>query len=102
MKMVRPPRLERGTPGLEGRCSIQLSYGRRLSYGTPNRGDVRTGPDVQGGDEDYGLSSTTASRRAPARTLRGGCYFAVASGAAGAASGGASGEPGDPTNSRLP
>src|SRR5258707_1031944 len=26
--MVRPPRLERGTPGLEGRCSIQLSYGR--------------------------------------------------------------------------
>jgi hypothetical protein len=26
--MARPPRLERGTPGLEGRCSIQLSYGR--------------------------------------------------------------------------
>src|ERR1700719_771368 len=26
--MVRPPRLERGTPGLEGRCSVQLSYGR--------------------------------------------------------------------------
>jgi hypothetical protein len=22
-----PPRLELGTPGLEGRCSIQLSYG---------------------------------------------------------------------------
>ena len=27
-EMARPPRLERGTPGLEGRCSIQLSYGR--------------------------------------------------------------------------
>ena len=26
--MARPPRLERGTPGLEGRCSIRLSYGR--------------------------------------------------------------------------
>ena len=26
--LARPPRLERGTPGLEGRCSIQLSYGR--------------------------------------------------------------------------
>ncbi len=26
--VARPPRLERGTPGLEGRCSIQLSYGR--------------------------------------------------------------------------
>ena len=27
-KLARPPRLERGTLGLEGRCSIQLSYGR--------------------------------------------------------------------------
>src|ERR1700730_12481511 len=26
--MARPPRLERGTLCLEGRCSIQLSYGR--------------------------------------------------------------------------
>lgn len=26
--MVRPPGLEPGTPGLEGRCSIRLSYGR--------------------------------------------------------------------------
>jgi hypothetical protein len=26
--VARPPRLERGTPGLEGRCSIHLSYGR--------------------------------------------------------------------------
>ena len=25
---MRPPRFELGTPGLEGRCSIQLSYGR--------------------------------------------------------------------------
>jgi hypothetical protein len=28
--VARPPRLELGTPGLEGRCSIQLSYGRIL------------------------------------------------------------------------
>ena len=27
-EVVRPPRLERGTLCLEGRCSIQLSYGR--------------------------------------------------------------------------
>ena len=27
-RLARPPRLERGTPGLEGRCSIRLSYGR--------------------------------------------------------------------------
>ena len=27
-KMVRQPRIERGTYGLEGRCSIQLSYWR--------------------------------------------------------------------------
>ena len=27
-ELARPPRLERGTPGLEGRCSIRLSYGR--------------------------------------------------------------------------
>src|SRR5213594_4267003 len=27
-KMARPPRLERGTLCLEGRCSVQLSYGR--------------------------------------------------------------------------
>ena len=26
---ARPPRVERGTVGLEGRCSIHLSYGRR-------------------------------------------------------------------------
>ena len=26
--LARPPRLERGTRGLEGRCSVQLSYGR--------------------------------------------------------------------------
>ena len=31
--LARPPRLELGTPGLEGRCSIQLSYGR-IWWGT--------------------------------------------------------------------
>src|SRR5256885_11653507 len=34
--MVRPPRLELGTPGLEGRCSIQLSYGRVARNSTIN------------------------------------------------------------------
>ena len=33
-ELARPPRLERGTPGLEGRCSIQLSYGRVTGYVT--------------------------------------------------------------------
>src|SRR5258708_34243692 len=32
--MARPPRLERGTLCLEGRCSIQLSYGRTLERRT--------------------------------------------------------------------
>ncbi len=41
--MVRPPRLERGTPGLEGRCSIQLSYGRLSGYLTKT-------PEVRGGN----------------------------------------------------
>ena len=30
-KVARPPRLERGTLCLEGRCSIQLSYGRTVT-----------------------------------------------------------------------
>ena len=34
--MARPPRLERGTLCLEGRCSIQLSYGRKRT-GTPKQ-----------------------------------------------------------------
>ena len=32
-KVARPPRLERGTLCLEGRCSIQLSYGRTPKIG---------------------------------------------------------------------
>ena len=31
-EMARPPRLERGTLCLEGRCSIQLSYGRTMDH----------------------------------------------------------------------
>jgi hypothetical protein len=31
--MAHPPRFERGTCGLEGRCSIQLSYGCRVRFG---------------------------------------------------------------------
>gem|GEM_PF-2050171 len=30
--MVRPARLERATLCLEGRCSIQLSYGRNFDF----------------------------------------------------------------------
>lgn len=30
--MARPARLERATRGLEGRCSIQLSYGRKEMF----------------------------------------------------------------------
>jgi hypothetical protein len=33
--MARPPRLERGPPGLEGGCSIHLSYGRRSRMTRP-------------------------------------------------------------------
>ena len=40
--LVRPARLELTTPGLEGRCSIRLSYGR-LSVQRPGRGErIRT------------------------------------------------------------
>ena len=45
--MARPPRLERGTICLEGRCSIQLSYGRCRSS-TLRRGLLRRKPDSGG------------------------------------------------------
>ena len=41
---TRPPGLEPGTPGLEGRCSIQLSYGRLLIPGKLNL--LLQGPQV--------------------------------------------------------
>jgi hypothetical protein len=34
--VARPAGLEPATPSLEGSCSIQLSYGRVDSHGTPN------------------------------------------------------------------
>jgi hypothetical protein len=38
---TRPARLERATYGLEGRCSIQLSYGRLNGYSIPPRRALR-------------------------------------------------------------
>jgi hypothetical protein len=38
-EVARPPRLERGTLCLEGRCSIQLSYGRNLLIYSTLRSD---------------------------------------------------------------
>ncbi len=35
MREARPAGLEPATPGLEGRCSVHLSYGRTRGEGTP-------------------------------------------------------------------
>ena len=42
-KMARPPRLERGTLCLEGRCSIRLSYGRCSGWVTINARNAAPG-----------------------------------------------------------
>ncbi len=40
---ARPAGLEPATPGLEGRCSIRLSYGRMAGAGPRGRGErIRT------------------------------------------------------------
>ncbi len=74
-QLARPPRLERGTLCLEGRCSIQLSYGRTGDFpaledaGKPFQPESVTAPSHwQVYFEETaatGVHSDTAPRRAP-------------------------------------
>ena len=62
---ARPARLERATRGLEGRCSIQLSYGR-------SNPEVRTKPPHCEGRTGSGRLDSNQRHRAPkARALPG-------------------------------
>src|SRR4051812_38120981 len=59
--MARPPRLERGTLCLEGRCSIQLSYGRNSENGKR--------PD-KAREKSSGLAINTIVESDPLRSIR--------------------------------
>ncbi len=84
-RLARPPRFERGAPGLEGRCSIQLSYGRapavtghcttnrppaRRPLGSLGAGEVETAPHEPTGaasGPETGESPLDAARAVPQR-----------------------------------
>ena len=70
--LARPAGLEPATPGLEGRCSIQLSYGR-VSFHRIVTGCAKCYPLVAaGGSEDPPLRGSMAdsdeSEDSPLRT----------------------------------
>ena len=62
--MARPARFERTTTCLEGRCSIQLSYGRNPVYSS----DDRTVTQARGGFYAGQALSTTTKFHGPGAT----------------------------------